>query len=1297
MVTANPATADFECDIRYSAGVYGSQAATWAKPLRGGPVRCLFVPSVKFGREFMELAQRMDVSWTAVTVDGAWDLNKWGIGDFYGARGDAGDFALVHRNLERALTGGEHYDVIVLPGINGWSRFPTRALQALETRVRNGAGLVMIQPFHGCGSERCETLDRLSPLVPLYGEGLNAAGYLAPDWAGLRTAPWIPASHYITAGIPFEKLPWVDWAFYPYEVNGEAIVWTPDGDPIAAVRRVGAGRVVAFGYYPRDLLPQHKNYTGKESTYDPVSEEWEGNPDAVHGSAGAAVDALYALLARSVIWAAGRSPETGIGTVICADGELDCKAPNNMKGRYRLRLRNGDGEAVFDEEVPGVPCQLPAWSRGAPMFADLFLVDLDGATVDWATSATWGTAEEAGLIRSVEAIAETVEPGEEVSAEIDLSAADPTGTVTVELSDAFGEVWARSELKPECPGKRHVALRVPENINSRYMIVQASWRRETAVLQRTTSLRVAVSVRSRVIRDFEVLMCPQNRGRSDWLPLVARLNEDAGVTGLYPGSPLVTAMSGIEGMGVYWYNRRPYLDAKETYVRLKDKRALVRQPCLNDPTFLAELLDRMNETVSRYRRYSPIAYFANDEGSLTCYTDELELCFCDWCLDGMRTWLKRRYYTLRRLNAAWRTKFSRWSDVSPDTAEEARVRGWYASWADHRTFMEWTFVGTYRRLAEAVRSIDPEGALRMSGCQSPTAYSGYHYGELYKCIGVFEAYPSGNQYEIHRSFADSGQIAGGWFGYGAIGSAARRQIWEALLHGLTIVSLFWEYAMINPDFTHSRSAQDYGTVLKEIRRNGYGKLLLHTAKRETTGIAVHYSMHSVRAAEILGDSSLHEANLDGWLRVLEALGYQYVFRSSEQIEQGALTDEGFRVLVLPHALALTDGEKEQIAAFVRTGGVMLADFQAGIMDEICRYRGQGALDEVLGIERLSQGHYPFYNNGSMIPGPVAAYTKDDGFERKAGEKATNDATDSGIANSMLDRIADAMRQAAPPEGCGLLVRESGVRAAGGASLLVNDFMPSIPAVVQNRYGAGAAWFLNLSLERCGEGGRYPEAQAAIRKLLAPILAAFAVKPAELSGEADAESVYYRDGQAVYLALLPAARGTGVPGRDGLRTGLGAESREKLPNELFTVTLRGKAHVYDMRSGAEIGWTDRFSGEYAEGEAALYGLLPGRFTGFAATFPDTVSPGGTAELTLRLHAPEPRYRHVFACQWFDADGRYLHRRSRNVTMEGEGEAPLRLTWQIPYGEKTEGGELVIRHSPTGATVRLPFKALAAETE
>src|ERR1035437_9580626 len=49
----------------------------WAKPLAGGPIHLLAVPTVGEGRTLVELAERLSLDLTTVSIAPAWDINKW--------------------------------------------------------------------------------------------------------------------------------------------------------------------------------------------------------------------------------------------------------------------------------------------------------------------------------------------------------------------------------------------------------------------------------------------------------------------------------------------------------------------------------------------------------------------------------------------------------------------------------------------------------------------------------------------------------------------------------------------------------------------------------------------------------------------------------------------------------------------------------------------------------------------------------------------------------------------------------------------------------------------------------------------------------------------------------------------------------------------------------------------------------------------------------------------------------------------------------------------------------------------
>jgi hypothetical protein len=97
-------------DITYSTAVV-TPHVSWATKLPQGPIKSFFIPSIQYGRDMVELMQRIALDPTTDSIDSSWDINCWGIGDYYGHeyRGDRDDFRTVYGYVEKDLTGDAHY------------------------------------------------------------------------------------------------------------------------------------------------------------------------------------------------------------------------------------------------------------------------------------------------------------------------------------------------------------------------------------------------------------------------------------------------------------------------------------------------------------------------------------------------------------------------------------------------------------------------------------------------------------------------------------------------------------------------------------------------------------------------------------------------------------------------------------------------------------------------------------------------------------------------------------------------------------------------------------------------------------------------------------------------------------------------------------------------------------------------------------------------------------------------------------------------------------------------------------
>ncbi len=896
-------------DIDYTAAV-PTPHVSWAVPYANGPVKAFFLPSVRGGRDFVELMQRLDIRATCVTHDRAWDLDKWGFGDFYDRRVRIWEYETVYSYMVDALESDEEYDVLVLPSVNGWSRWPKAARRAILRRVREGAGLVLVRPFDG--PERTTELAALSPLASCPSDSVDDGGFPVVAVDRLRSAAWRPEGHhFITANFPFDAIPYDEIAYLPCKAAGDVVI-AAGGDPVAAVREVGRGRVAAFAWYNRDLVPQHREHVRPVTGLSSNSDFWRGG---FSSSTWNYVEYIYALLAKAVVWAARKETDVDFDLSL-SEGEERALEVTLLGGaehgvyEVQATVTNewGAEEMRFEKTVAAderdaaatLPLPDDALACGAH-FANV-IVGSDAKVLNW--GALRFDLPASARIASVEADREVYAPGETVRATIAVEGGGNCLRLEVSLVDAFGRIVSGgySDARPGRPVTLSLSR---EGVLSPQMWIRARLTCEGRLFDERRSARLtAVPDYDRNIHDVELVVAQYDRGRGDYVDVVRRQLMAFGATGGYYGYSKLLAESGAEGGGIYWYHRAPYIERKEKYLRTKDKRYLVREPCLSDPAFLEGVHDKIVETAARGTKYAPLSYYVQDEGSLTCYCDELDLCWGAETLKAMRKWLKTEYRDIRRLNASWGTRFSSWEKVVPMTLEEARAHGNLAAWADHRTFMETAFADYFGRVRDSVREVDAAGRIRLSGCQVSTPYTGMDYWRLHRVIEYFEAYGGGNQFEYHHSFAGPRTILGTWIGYGQSGSGSNHKMWHAFFHQVRLFSVFWEFSVVNPDLTLSGSAEDMADTMRRMRGSGVSKMLFD-AERDDSRIAIHYSYPSIHATYAVGRFGRYNDDRQGWLNILRDVRLPAVVRV-------APADRGGRSrqapLQTPYHAALDGGE-----------------------------------------------------------------------------------------------------------------------------------------------------------------------------------------------------------------------------------------------------------------------------------------------------------------------------------------------------------------------------------------------------
>ena len=1068
-------------DINYSMEVE-TPHVPWARPLAGGPLKVFAIADVADGRGIVELAERLQMDFRATTIGSSAGINKWGFGDFYEQRSWGGEFwkdaySLAQTYIADDLIHGPSYDVILWPGIQPWESYPPEVLDALRKRVESGTGLVIFYPF--TKNPALSALWDPSPLTRIPDiKSEDSNNFNRNRFEEWDHSPWQPvADHYITRGIPFAAFPWEQMAVPPSRATGQVLLKTLQGTPVLAVQTVGKGRVAAFAYSEKGMIPEIHNVfeTGVHYSYH---------------------EYLWSLVARAVVWAAGHEPVTSIQNVVASPSGITARVVNAPAGaRLLVKVRGSfdeteaEGVASATSAKESLEFKFPGKLQGGRHFAELRLLE-DDKVIDWAALAM--NIPVPVTIESITPESDRVRAGEEIPIRLRLSAAQSTDCrVNLRLMDNYGRMLdeQRFDLAVNRTAERAVRLKT------------------TGALTRLATAVCEVFVDGlRSDRRVAEVFVLQPRRWDDYDIVMYRFGPDP-IPGIWPAIDRQMRRLNVTTLSSYSLShskhanydvqaqtrirgqespdgpaRDNYTAMKRKYLETGDKFALVREHCLDDPAYRELIAGELKSLTAPWVPFSPMSYYVFEEPSLTCYGDAVDICFSPHTMKAFRSWLMEVYGSLDRLNRQWGASFSDWNSVAPDDAPAAQSRGNYSSWTDHRTYMEKTYADTFAFVLNELRKSDPEGILLNSGTQISGSHNGCDYSRINRYTRHLNAYDDGNQLDFHRCFSPELKISGG-AGYGVLGKDVFYSFYNNLFKGSNGGAyIFWQYSTLDPDLTMSQSGKDMESGFRELRGDGIGKLV-GLATPDNHGIAVHYSYPSIHGTWIVDGKVKEEVsyntsasfdrfneNRDGWVKALKDSGLQFDFISYGDVEQGGLISKGYRTFVLPMSVALSDKEVEAIRAFVRRGGTVIADALTGIMDEHCAFRSNRALLDVFGFEAA---------------------------------KGNKEAILAGKGREMI-------------------------RLTGARSMTAVD---GVPALLANRYGSGRAYYLNYFLNAYPEDRREGRTETALKNMQ------MVLKDAEISAKvrmigldgspASACAGYlFNNGSTRLLGLIPDKRKPG---------------------------------------------------------------------------------------------------------------------------------------------------------------------------
>jgi len=409
----------------------------------------------------------------------------------------------------------------------------------------------------------------------------------------------------------------------------------------------------------------------------------------------------------------------------------------------------------------------------------------------------------------------------------------------------------------------------------------------------------------------------------------------------------------------------------------------MRNPSLSDPKWLSDIAARLTTIVRTQKSYRPLYYSLGDETGTADLAAAWDFDFSPQSLSGMREWLQARYPSLEALNAQWGTHFADWQSVTPDTTDGALKRSDdnFSAWSDFKEWMDEAFARAIRAGTDAVHAADPNARAAIEGGQIP-GWGGYDYSRLAHTVDVMELYDTNDNVEIVRSLNPQVIMlrtadVSGW-------QRLTPDIWRSLFRGMRGLILWDEkQAFVDANGGVSPVAQRAAPLLHELRELGP---LFIGSDRRIDPVAVLYSPVSFRVdwilerrregtdwskrkAETEYGKNAYRSAMESYTRVLEHRGVQPRYVTEDMIAD--LRAQGIKVLILPHAIAMSREAADAVMAFAKAGGTVIADEQPAVFDRHGRRLRESYLAELFAAPSQARGAYLMDARSDDLPAILA--------------------------------------------------------------------------------------------------------------------------------------------------------------------------------------------------------------------------------------------------------------------------------------------------------------------------------------
>ena len=930
--TIAPIVAFSESDPAYSqlSRELVSAHIPFANPYCTGRVKALVIAPTMTQRETVELAQRLSLEYVPLMVN-AYEQ----FGPYEGAsERDYGGIAPEEfkADIDRKLAADAEYDLIIVGKIK-WDSMPVSVRDRILAKIRQGTGLLYVGPW----------------------------GKLDPDLGNVLAADEA-AARFITRGVPPLDL-------LPRFKTGRALPLVLSGD-------LGDGRIIALDYGESDSkagVPAHRRDAVLECLTPFQSD------DVLY------YEYWHSLLARACLWSARKESAVQLsapaaGVLTFRQDELGTKPVSlTLTGKlpaepcflhWLVRDRYNQLETVQTAPLSGnaIALVLP-YLKGGEKVLDVWVRDSSARVLDWYSVAL--VIQPAIEIRAIAIAKDVLQKEEPLTGTITLSALlAEKRSLKLTVMDTLNRIVHSSLLPMSGKSEAGFSVTMKNPLVRGYTLIAQIAAGDRIIDEKRTFFYINTTDFNRLAQDFTFHIWdgpkPNCRGTQIWLQEFQK----HGIDTIYQAAALfespeqsaqIARTIARANLAAAPYATRLAL-SMEQYAHAKSEEGpdgpmipAERNPLTKSLDELRPKLQQIQNLARIYGPFGPLYYSLGDENAL-CTPPYKDIDFSEQSQESFRGYVKEAYATLDALNQEWGTDYKSWGEVKPITFANAAKLNRYPQWLDHRMHMDKLFTEYNRVNSQAIREIDPLAKIGMEGPVYPSSsYTGFNLYEMLADFQYFTPYP--HVPEIHTfSFLPPGAIRGTWIGSyeGNPVEYIRYMPWHMLFEGANSIS-WWHSGLggasgipglrgCSPDLLPQPQLKRTGEEIKDIKA-GVGKLLI-TAERVISPIGVYYANPCLHASTIRAKETTWEQSLQDFHYALRDAGFDYRFLTPPAMVAGEW--KKYRAIILPYSQAISPREATLFKTFVQEGGLLVADFVPGIMDEHGKMLEKSSLSELFG-------------------------------------------------------------------------------------------------------------------------------------------------------------------------------------------------------------------------------------------------------------------------------------------------------------------------------------------------------------